>query len=71
MSPALIGGLVGLAFAAVEYLMFGALIARATRRGEEGRGPRVLDIVRKAQLIVYPVIGLVVGPMLVGNPGVS
>jgi hypothetical protein len=36
MSLALIGGLVGLAFGVVEYLMFGALIACAAAR--EGRG---------------------------------
>jgi NADH-quinone oxidoreductase subunit I len=38
MSPALIGGFVGLAFALVEYLIFGALIARAERRREPAPG---------------------------------
>ena len=67
MSPALIGGLVGLAF---EYFLFGALIERAARRGEEGQGPRLLDLVRKAQLVLFPVIGLIVGAMLAKNSGV-
>jgi hypothetical protein len=71
MSPALIGGLVGLAFAVAEYFLFGALIERAARRGEEGRGPRILDLVRKAQLVLFPVIGLIVGAMLAKNSGVS
>ena len=71
MSPALIGALVGLAFAAAEYFLFGALIERARRRGETGQGPRVLDIVRKAQLILFPVIGFFAGPVLVQMSGVS
>ncbi len=70
MSPALIGGLVGLAFAVAEYFLFGALIERAARRSEEGRGPRILDLVRKAQLVLFPVIGLIVGAMLAKNSGV-
>jgi hypothetical protein len=70
MSPALIGGLVGLAFAVAEYFLFGALIARAARQGEEGQGPRILDLVRKAQLVLFPVIGLIVGAMLAKNSGV-
>jgi hypothetical protein len=64
MSTALIGGLVGLAFAMVEYWMFGALIERAERRGERGRGPRLLDLVRKVQLVAFPLAGLVIGSLL-------
>ena len=70
MSPALIGGPIGLAFAVADYLLFGALIERAARRGEEGQGPRILDLVRKAQLVLFPVIGLIVGAMLAKNSGV-
>ncbi len=69
MSLALIGGLVGLLFGVVEYAMFGALIARAERRGEKGQGPRALDIARKAQLVLFPLIGLVVGSVLAGGNG--
>ena len=71
MSWALIGALVGLAFAAVEYFMFGALIRRAARRGETGQGPRILDLLRKAQLIFYPLIGWFVGRLLADGSGVS
>jgi hypothetical protein len=71
MSPALIGALVGLAFAAVEYVMFGILIARARERGETGKGPQVLDWVRKAQLIAFPLIGALVGPFIAEAIGAS
>ncbi len=69
MSPALIGGLVGLAFAAVEYVFFGALIRRAAGRGKGGQGPRILDLVRKVQLVLFPVVGYIAGAML-ENSGV-
>ena len=69
MAYALIGGFVGLAFAAVEYWMFGALISRATIRGEQGRGPRILDLARKTQLVLFPVAGIVVGWMLAARFG--
>ncbi len=71
MSPALIGGLVGLAFAVVEYFVFGAVIERASRRGEAGQGPRILDLVRKGQLIAFPLIGFLVGPILAKSLGAS
>jgi hypothetical protein len=69
MSPSLIGGLVGLAFAVVEYFVFGAVIERAGRRGETGQGPRILDLVRKGQLIAFPLIGFFVGPVLADSFG--
>jgi hypothetical protein len=70
MSLALIGGLVGLAFGLVEYFLFGVLIERAERRGEGSKGPHLLDLVRKAQLILFPLIGLVFGAILAGDDGV-
>ena len=69
MSMALIGALVGLAFAVVEYFIFGAVIARAAERGETGQGPRMLDLVRKGQLVVYPLIGFFVGPIIANQFG--
>lgn len=69
MSLALIGGLVGLAFAVAEYFLFGALIARAGRRGDGGKGPQFLDLARKAQLVLFPVIGFLVGSVLAGENG--
>jgi hypothetical protein len=70
MSLALIGLLVGLAFALAEYVLFSALIRRAAARGEVGRGPVILDWVRKAQIIVYPLIGWLVGRFVAAQSGV-
>ena len=64
MSLALAGGLVGLAFAIAEYFLFGVLIERAASRGETGRGPRILDLVSKTQLLLFPVAGFIVGSLL-------
>jgi hypothetical protein len=64
-SPAALGAIVGGAFAIVEYVMFGVLIARAHERGETGPGPAALDWVRKIQLVLFPVVGYFVGPYLV------
>jgi hypothetical protein len=69
MSLAVIGGLVGLAFALVEYFVFGALIDRSVRRGAKGPGPHVFDLVRKGQLVLFPLIGLVIGSILAGGNG--
>lgn len=71
MSYALIGSLVGLAFAIVEYFIFGVLIAKTRTRGEKGRGPEILDWIRKAQLIAFPAIGWFVGPIFVQVTGGS
>ena len=71
MSSALIGGLVGLAFAVVEYFFFGVLIERARLRDEKGPGPRILDLVRKVQLVAFPLVGFVVGPLVLGQSGVE
>jgi hypothetical protein len=71
MSPNLIGALVGLAFGLADYVLFGALIARAVRRGEEGGGTRALDLVRKAQLFLFPLVGWFVGPYVAGWSGAS
>ena len=70
MSPALIGAFVGLAFAVVEYFIFGTLIRRAEQREERGQGPRILDLARKAQLILFPLVGFFVGSYLVPGGGV-
>ena len=64
MSPALIGGLVGLAFALVEYPLLGALIQRVELTGGSPDSKRILDIVRKVQLVLFPVAGLIAGWML-------
>jgi hypothetical protein len=64
MPVALIGALVGLAFALVEYPLFGALIRRVELTGGSPDSRRVLDIVRKVQLVLFPAAGLIAGWML-------
>jgi hypothetical protein len=55
----------------VEYFIFGGLIARALRRDEKGTGPAILDLVRKAQIVLFPVIGYFAGHILLGDSGAS
>ena len=69
MSLALIGGLVGLAIALAQYFLLTPLIARAERRGEHGRVPRLLDLMVKAYVIIFPVIGVLAGSVLAGENG--
>jgi hypothetical protein len=71
MTIALAGAAVGLAFAIAEYVLFGALIRRAATRSETGRGTYALDLVRKAQLIAFPVIGFFLGQIVAGRTGVQ
>jgi hypothetical protein len=66
MSMAWIGALVGLAFAAVEYFLFGALMQRVEQTGGSVDMRRILDWIRKGQLVFYPALGFFVGPW-VGN----
>ena len=51
------------------YGLTGVLIERAMLRGEKGPGPKILDIVRKVQLVAFPLVGFVVGPLVVGQSG--
>ncbi len=63
MSYSLIGALVGLAFAIAEYFMFGIIINRSDSRGEGGSGARILDMIRKAQIVIFPAAGYIVGSL--------
>ncbi len=69
MSYNLIGALVGLAFAVVEFFMFGIIINRAQTRGERGGGAHALDLVRKGQIVAFPLIGWFVGPIFASAMG--
>ena len=64
MPVALIGALVGLAFGVAEYFLFGALIQRVDLTGGSSDSKRVLDIVRKVQLVLFPVAGFIAGWLL-------
>ena len=63
MSYPLIGALVGLAFAVAEYFMFGIIIRRSAERGEAGSGANILDMIRKAQIVIFPAAGWIVGSL--------
>ena len=63
MSYPLIGALVGLAFAIAEFFMFGVIIRRAAERGDAGGGVNILDMIRKAQIVIFPAAGYFVGPI--------
>ena len=63
MSYPLIGALVGLAFAVAEYFMFGIVIRRSAERGDTGSGANILDTIRKAQIVVFPAAGWIVGSL--------
>ncbi len=61
MSYPLIGALVGLAFAVAEFFMFGIIVRRSAERGETGRGANILDLIRKTQIVIFPVAGWIAG----------
>ena len=63
MSYPLVGALVGLAFAAAEYFMFGIIIRRSADRDEAGSGAKILDMIRKAQIVIFPAAGWIVGSL--------
>jgi hypothetical protein len=71
MSIPLIGALVGLAFAVLEYFVFGTLLRRSLERGAKGAGPAILDLVRKAQIILFPIIGYFAGSLFASQNGAS
>ncbi|MBK1623691.1 hypothetical protein [Afifella marina] len=64
MSIALIGLVVGLVFAIADYMLFGMVLERAKRRGESGSGVAAIDLARKAQLVLFPILGWFLGPLL-------
>jgi hypothetical protein len=69
MSPALIGGLVGLAFGVADYFLLGFIKDQAGRNGVEPRRLRALDMARLLQLVMFPAIGFFAGPYVIGSVG--
>jgi hypothetical protein len=69
MSPALIGGLAGLAVAIVDYFILGHLKREQERNGMEQRRLRAVDIARIIQLVAFPVIGFFAGPYIFASLG--
>ena len=65
----IIGALVGLAFALVEYVFFGKLMQRVEMTGGSPDSKRTLDWVRKGQLVFFPAVGFVAGRWVGGYLG--
>jgi hypothetical protein len=69
MSPALIGGLAGLALAIVDYFILGYVKREQERKGMEQRRLRAVDIARTIQLVAFPAIGFFAGPYILAPFG--
>ncbi len=65
----MIGALVGLAFALIEYVFFGKLMERVEMTGGSADSRRILDWVRKGQLVLFPVVGFFAGRWVGGYVG--
>ena len=69
-SPLLIGGLVGLLIGCISYFMLGKIIASVEPkfgRIEKNNVSVILDLVRKIDLLIFPVIGAAVGHFMFGG----
>ncbi|MFN0263498.1 hypothetical protein ACKTEK_06425 [Tepidamorphus sp. 3E244] len=67
MSYGLIGGLAGLAIGVTDYVIFGSLIRKLNETMGNAAAVRALEIARLAQLIAFPVVGYVIGTMLLAS----
>jgi hypothetical protein len=63
MSASVIGALVGLAIAAVDYFMLRLLASRVDL--EETK--RVLNITGLSQFVLLPIVGWFAGPLIIGE----
>ena len=63
MSAALIGALVGLAIAAVDYFLLRLLASRV----DLPETKRVLNITGLSQFVLLPLVGWFVGPLIAGE----
>ena len=69
MSASLIGALVGLGLAVVDYFVFGTVIRSQTGNASDPRNAAILDMLRKAFLVVFPIVGWFLGPLALPNYG--
>ncbi|UIJ73616.1 hypothetical protein [Aurantimonas sp. HBX-1] len=69
--PALIGALVGLVIGVGDFFLLGYMRdMMARRRSSEPVGPSLaLQVARFSQLILFPVVGWFVGPVIASNMG--
>ena len=63
MSASVIGALVGLAIAAVDYLLLRLLASRVDLDDTK----RVLKITGISQFVLLPIVGWFAGPLIVGD----
>ena len=63
MSAGLIGALVGLVIAAVDYFVLRLLASRV----DLPETKRVLNVTGISQFVLLPIVGWFVGPLLVGD----
>ena len=66
----MIGALVGFALAVMDYHMYGIAMRNRTGNAADPRNRVILDRIRKALLIVFPIIGWFLGPLAAQNYGV-
>jgi hypothetical protein len=68
MTPALIGAIVGAVFGLMGYASLRSIAARLEGFGatpEKRRTAGILRMVALADLILFPIVGYLVGPMIV------
>ncbi|MGB7286471.1 MAG: hypothetical protein WBC71_06025 [Salaquimonas sp.] len=61
LSPTLLGFLIGLGLAIVPFFVLGNVIAKGMRNGADRTSFAILDLVRKADLIIIPLVGAGLG----------
>ena len=63
LSPAMIGALVGLAFAVMDNVLIRNIANNAARSGRGGNAS-ALKLAALSTLVVFPVVGYLVAPMV-------
>ena len=69
MSASVIGALVGLGLALLDYFVFGTVIRNQAGNASDPRKAAILDMLRKAFLVVFPIVGWFLGPLVLQNYG--
>lgn len=69
IAPWLIGGIVGLVLSAVTFVVLGNVINNQNTEGriERGQPGYVLDLVRKIDLVTFPIAGALIGHFAFGG----
>jgi len=69
ISPWLIGGIIGLIMSAITFLVLGKVINQQENEGriERGQPGYMLDLVRKIDLVTFPIVGALIGHFAFGG----